>query len=381
MFAIRCFRFWLIQALWRGCLEKRVGRVPVSNVFISSVVGGFEEYRAAAGKAVGMLGHQPVMSEAFGARTYSSDIACITEVKNCDVYILILGATYGYVPEGDDVSVTHAEYRAAMEASRPILVFVQDVKMEQAQHAFKQEVEGYYTGQFRESFSTPEELKDGIVQALSLWQRSNDAIPAERFGELFDEALLECGDASTRNSYEPKVIFGFLPQPFVPEDLSAIEGDLDQFFARLCTGGFGQLRDGYRACSGQEWSGLTSGTLQYVVFENGLRLLGTSLTRDGASTLGYFLSPDTLRSASRAFLNLLPTGSGFLVIRLNQMDQAFISENPGGNSIQMRGFFGGEDGFSASNYFNPLSEGAFEIWLDRTMNSIQRRYGYPPRSL
>ncbi|CAN0505533.1 unnamed protein product [Scytosiphon promiscuus] len=103
--------------------------------------------------------------------------------------------------------------------------------MESEQQAFNTEVEGFYTGQYREAFSTPEELKDGVVQALSLWQRSNEAIPADAFEKLFDEALRECGDASRWSNYDPRVVFGYLPQPFEPANLAAIGRDLDQCFS------------------------------------------------------------------------------------------------------------------------------------------------------
>lgn len=69
------------------------------KVFISSVVRGFEQFRAAAKDAVEALDMKPVMSEHFGARTYSSVHACLTEVDQCDVFVLILGANYGYEPE------------------------------------------------------------------------------------------------------------------------------------------------------------------------------------------------------------------------------------------------------------------------------------------
>ncbi|WP_460060479.1 DUF4062 domain-containing protein [Pseudomonas sp. S2_A05] len=38
------------------------------KVFVSSVVGGFEQYRAAARKAITLLEHAPVMCEELGAR-------------------------------------------------------------------------------------------------------------------------------------------------------------------------------------------------------------------------------------------------------------------------------------------------------------------------
>ncbi len=61
------------------------------NVFISSVVSNFEHYRAAAKKAVSLLGHTPVMCEDFGARPYSSEVACMTEVDQADVVVLSRG--------------------------------------------------------------------------------------------------------------------------------------------------------------------------------------------------------------------------------------------------------------------------------------------------
>ncbi len=48
----------------------------------------FAECRKAAKKAVEIMGHRPVMSEDFGARTYSPEKACITEVETSDVLSL-----------------------------------------------------------------------------------------------------------------------------------------------------------------------------------------------------------------------------------------------------------------------------------------------------
>jgi len=229
----------------------------VSTVFISSVVTGFEAYRAAARKAVELLGHRPVMSETFGARAHSSEIACITEVQQSDVYVLILGPSYGYVTE-EGISVTHAEYRAAKESSRPILAFVQDVEMEPDQQSFKQEVQAYQSGQFRQGFTSPEELKDGIVQALSTWQKSAEAMPAEEFDEVVDEALAHAF-GGFGHSYDPRVALSYLPQPPGHPDLSAVESDRDDIFQRLCAAGLANLSDGYERENGRHWAGLSSG--------------------------------------------------------------------------------------------------------------------------
>ncbi|WP_338104614.1 DUF4062 domain-containing protein [Pseudomonas typographi] len=71
------------------------------KVFISSVVRGFEELRASARKAVGLLQHQAIMCEDFAARPDSSEVACMTEVDQVDVVIVILGADFGFkTPRG-----------------------------------------------------------------------------------------------------------------------------------------------------------------------------------------------------------------------------------------------------------------------------------------
>lgn len=352
----------------------------MSRVFISSVVTGFEEYRTAAKKAVDLLGHTPVMSETFGARAHSSETACITEVQQCDVYVVVLGANYGYVPEGHTISVTHAEYRAAQDSHRPTLAFVQDVEMEPKQRAFKKEVEAYQSGQFRQAFSAPEELKDGVVKALRLWERGNEAIPAEEFEGLVDEALRDAMD-SIGYGYDPRVVFAYLPQPAIALDVGGVEAELDDIFAHLCSAGLARMRDGYENEGGHRWAGLASDKLQYAAFDKGLRLLAVApISERGTSWGGQFLPPDRVRAAAHGFYELLPVSSGFVALRLLKMGQAFVAENPGENSLQMRGFGGEDDDYSTTHFFNPLSHGAFEDWLNRTMKAIERRYGYPPRS-
>lgn len=80
------------------------------RVFISSVIRNFEIYRAAARKAVGLLQHEAIMCEDFGARSESSEVACMSEVDQADVVVVILGADFGFqTPTGE--SVTQQEFR------------------------------------------------------------------------------------------------------------------------------------------------------------------------------------------------------------------------------------------------------------------------------
>lgn len=106
------------------------------NVFISSVVRNFESYRAAAKKAVTLLGHVPVMCEDFGARPYSSQEACMTEVEQADVVVLVLGADFGFRTASGE-SVTQQEFRRARAADKPILAFLHDVDVEGLQQVVR----------------------------------------------------------------------------------------------------------------------------------------------------------------------------------------------------------------------------------------------------
>ncbi|WP_411201673.1 DUF4062 domain-containing protein [Kosakonia cowanii] len=65
------------------------------NIFISSLISGFEDKRDAVKKAIIVLGHKPVMAEDFGARSDSPQVTCLKGVRESDAVILILGSRYG----------------------------------------------------------------------------------------------------------------------------------------------------------------------------------------------------------------------------------------------------------------------------------------------
>lgn len=134
------------------------------KVFVSSVVSGFEGYRAAARKAITLLGHTPVMCEDFGARPYSSRHACMTEVEQSDVVVLILGANFGYETETGE-SVTQQEFRRAKATNKHILAFLENVEMEERQKGFAWEVSDYLDGLFRVTFPINTSSRTALCRA------------------------------------------------------------------------------------------------------------------------------------------------------------------------------------------------------------------------
>jgi len=135
------------------------------RIFVSSLIGGYEEYRAAAREAVETLGHQVVRAEDFPASAGTPQQACLAAVRDSDLVVLPMGEHYG-VPQASGLSATREEYREARER-KPVLVFVQaGVTREPAQQEFLDEVQAWATGHFRASFNSPETLKTAVLRAM-----------------------------------------------------------------------------------------------------------------------------------------------------------------------------------------------------------------------
>lgn len=135
------------------------------KVFVSSVIGGYEHFRAAAAAAVRTLGHTLLRAEDFPASSGTAQQACLAAVRESDVVVLLLGERYG-APQASGLSATHEEYREARDG-RPVLVFVEaDIAAEPEQEAFIEEVQEWASGNVTARFPTPEELKSKVVRAL-----------------------------------------------------------------------------------------------------------------------------------------------------------------------------------------------------------------------
>lgn len=136
------------------------------KVFISSVIGGFEEHRAVAEDAVRTLGHEVIKAEDFGASSNSPRIACLEGLRQSDLVILILGDRYGDVQPVSGVSATHEEFREAKD-SKEVLAFVgRGEAIEALQRDFIREVQDWNGGLFTENFKNLDELRRAITRTL-----------------------------------------------------------------------------------------------------------------------------------------------------------------------------------------------------------------------
>ena len=138
------------------------------KVFVSSIVGGYEDYRTAAKDAIEALGHEAVLMEATHPSSPSPPrTECLREVEDSDVVVLLLGRCYG-TPRASDKAPTHEEFDHARSLGKPVLVFVEDVNdREAAQDDFLEEIGGWEDGYSWKHYSTPTGLLTEVVKALT----------------------------------------------------------------------------------------------------------------------------------------------------------------------------------------------------------------------
>src|SRR5215472_14232585 len=103
--------------------------VKTGQVFVShtSDMARFPEGRSfvqAALDAVGRAGMAPVDMRYFAAGAGAPADYCRRRVRECDVYVAVVGFRYGTMVPGEAVSYTELEFREATVAGLPRLVFL-----------------------------------------------------------------------------------------------------------------------------------------------------------------------------------------------------------------------------------------------------------------
>jgi len=94
------------------------------KVFLSSTYIDLVEYRAEAKKALECMKQEVGGMEIFGARDEEPKTVALAELDQCDLVVPIYAYRYGFIPDGDDVSITEQEYLHAKSKGIPVLCFV-----------------------------------------------------------------------------------------------------------------------------------------------------------------------------------------------------------------------------------------------------------------
>lgn len=151
------------------------------RVFVSSVIDGYRDPRAAAVRGIEAVGAEPVIFERFGGRDADPNQAYLDEVASCDIYLGLLGAKYGR-PLPSRFSATHEEYRHAENQGLRLAVWAQrDVEREGPQQSFLEEVRAFnVTGEFGDEADLAGEVQQRLstiaAEELSPWVKLGQLI-------------------------------------------------------------------------------------------------------------------------------------------------------------------------------------------------------------
>lgn len=98
------------------------------RVFVSSTCYDLKYIRENLKYFIKNMGFEPILSEEgnvyYNPSTHTHD-SCINEVKNSQIFILIIGGRYGGKYKKSEISITNKEYKTAVELKIPIFTLVE----------------------------------------------------------------------------------------------------------------------------------------------------------------------------------------------------------------------------------------------------------------
>lgn len=176
--------------------------IPV--VMISSTARDLPEYREQARDACLALEMQPRMMEHLSALDSDSIRASREMVDKADVYIGLFAHRYGYVPKGQDISITEMEYQRAIERGIPRLIFLirddvptlpEDFDIGEAHEKLTNLKERLKKEQVVAFFKNSDDLRARLIQSLAAYRKAHRDVeqPKEK-GEWFEALRRSLGE-------------------------------------------------------------------------------------------------------------------------------------------------------------------------------------------
>jgi hypothetical protein len=94
-------------------------------VFVSSTYVDLVEHREAVQRAIRQLGDTDVSMEQFGARDERPKAECLRIIQDeSDLFVGVYAHRYGFVPDGEQKSITESEYDAAGQGNLPRFIYL-----------------------------------------------------------------------------------------------------------------------------------------------------------------------------------------------------------------------------------------------------------------
>lgn len=151
----------------------------MAHVFISSTFQDLKEHREAVYVAVRRLGHESVAVEDWAATDQPPIERRLADLRTSDVAVFLVAWRYGYIPAGEQYSVTELEYRAARDVGIPCLVFLTSDDAPWPRRYFDDDAVNItrFRRQLLEDrrvafFDTPEALALQVAASLHAWVAS-----------------------------------------------------------------------------------------------------------------------------------------------------------------------------------------------------------------
>jgi hypothetical protein len=157
----------------------------VARIYVSSTFTDLQDHREAVRNAIRRMGHTDVAMEYYVAEDRRPLDKCLADVRTCDLYVVVMAWRYGHIPPGQTDSITHLEYRAALDADKTCLAFVLDDKAPWPPHLMEfgklAQVQAFRTsltrGYLAGLFTSKDDLARQVTEALQSWERNQSGDP------------------------------------------------------------------------------------------------------------------------------------------------------------------------------------------------------------
>ncbi|QDU67317.1 DUF4062 domain-containing protein [Engelhardtia mirabilis] len=376
------------------------------RVFVSSVMDGFGEYRAAARAGIEAAGCEPVLVEDNPSLDASPRNACLDGVESCDAVVVVVGDRGGYTAPSGKL-VVEEEYEHAVGRSIPTLVFIQDgVERDEDADGLAARLSEYVDGRFRRSFNGPDDLAREVEAAVRTVAGARRSAGMDR--QRMDGLLAEPPDFGHEVVLRVVVAPGRQDETVVP--VEQLDGDDFRYdFVRIGTergvGLFDQnaARESERGPGSlvvtQRGSGAPGQTVRVEMTEDGWLTIDANMTgadersrRDPMAGFGLYpveveeiaaRAAFALRFARGVYEHLDPHGrhAGLLVnASLGSLNGKLIAHRRDRERLkgQMGGMFGQRDGEVPVSFDRPERVSRADAgWVDdlahRVAGRLERR--------
>ena len=173
--------------------EKKATQVV--KVFVSSTYLDMVPYRQKVNEAIQRLQQIMVGMELFGSGAETPLETCIKRVKECSLFILIVGFRYGSILKDVDKSITQIEYETAINTGVPTLVYIidddQPVSLQHVDFEHIDELNDFKAllkkRHVVSTFTSPEDL--GAKVLADIQRELNRAVNSEAIEELHEDDI------------------------------------------------------------------------------------------------------------------------------------------------------------------------------------------------